>query len=272
VAPTERIVNLLLPGMYVAADSALHRLDPRIKMGAALGLMVLPFAVHTLLGSVLLVALVTAAALLARAPMLALLRTVLSVFWLALLMFFFYFFTTPGQPLITWGGISITAEGLVAGATQVYRICLLVIVASLLTYTTSPTQLAHGLEALFGPLERVRFPVREIALVLTIALRFVPTFFAEIQISSKAQQARGADFDSGGPLRRLRNLVPIFVPIFVSALRRAEELATAMDARGFRSAPHRTRLYRLSMGWNDRVACAAILAAGLLILGLERWR
>jgi energy-coupling factor transport system permease protein len=264
-------VNLLLPGMYVAADSPLHRLDPRVKMGAALGLMVLPFGVHTLLGSLLLAALVAATALLARAPMRALLRTVLGVFWLALLMFFFYFFATPGQPLITWGGISVTAEGLAAGATQVYRICLLVIVASLLTYTTSPTQLAHGLEALFGPLERVHFPVREIALVLTISLRFVPTFFAEIETIFKAQRARGADFYSGGLWRRLRSLVPIFVPIFVSALRRAEELATAMDARGFRSASRRTRLYRLSLGWHDLAACLTILAASLLILGLERW-
>ncbi|MBN1137052.1 MAG: energy-coupling factor transporter transmembrane protein EcfT [Anaerolineae bacterium] len=264
-------MNLLLPGMYVAADSPLHRLDPRLKMGAALGLMALPFAVHSLLSCLLLVALVAAMALLAQAPITALLRTVRTVFWLALLMFIFYFFATPGQPLVTWGGVSVTVEGLAMGATQVYRICLLVIVASLLTYTTSPGQLAHGLEALFGPLERLRFPVREIALVLTIALRFVPTFFAEIDAISKAQRARGADFYSGGPWRRLRSLVPIFVPIFVSALRRAEDLATAMDARGFRCAPHRTRLYRLSLGWNDLAASLIVLAASLLILGLERW-
>ncbi len=154
-------MNLLLPGMYVAADSPLHHLDPRVKMGAALGLMALPFAVHTLLGSLLLAALLAATAWLARAPTLPLLRTVRTVFWLALLMFVFYFFTTPGQPLVTWMGISVTAEGLAMGATQVYRICLLVIVASLLTYTTSPAQLAHGLEALLGPLERARFPVRD---------------------------------------------------------------------------------------------------------------
>ena len=264
-------MTLLLPGMYVAADSPLHRLDPRVKMGAALGLMALPFAVHTLLGSLLLAALVAALTLLARVPMLALLRTVRTVFWLALLMFFFYFFTTPGRPLIAWGGVGVTVEGLAAGATQVYRICLLVVVASLLTYTTSPAQLAHGLEALFGPLERVRFPVREMVLVLTIALRFVPTLFAEIEIISKAQRARGADFTSGGPWRRLRSLVPIFVPIFVSALRRAEELATAMDARGFRSARRRTRLHRLSLGRNDLVACLIVLTTTLLILGLERW-
>ncbi len=263
-------MNLLLPGMYMATDSSLHRLDPRVKMAAALSLMILPFVVHTLPGFLLLAALVAVTALLARAPILALLRTVRTAFWLALLMFFFYFFTTPGQTLVTWGGISVTVEGLALGATQVYRICLLVIVASLLTYTTSPTQLAHGLEAVFGPLERLHFPVREIALVLTIALRFVPTFFAEIEIISKAQQARGADL-TGGPLRRLRRLVPIFVPIFVSALRRAEDLATAMDARGFRSAPHRTRLYRLSLGWNDLAACLVFLATSLLIIGLDRW-
>jgi energy-coupling factor transport system permease protein len=264
-------MNLLLPGMYVAVDSPLHRLDPRIKMGAALGLMALPFAVTGLPASLLLVASVTAIALVARVPLLALLQTLRTVFWLALFMFFFYFFTTPGQPLVTVWGISITVEGLLAGATQVYRICLLVIIASLLTYTTSPAQLAHGLEALLRPLERVGLPVREIALVVTIALRFVPAFVGEIDTISKAQQARGVELGSGGLWQRLRNLIPLFVPLFVTALRRAEELAAAMDARGFRSAPHRTRLYQLALGWNDVWAAVAVLALALVALGLERW-
>lgn len=263
-------MNLFLPGMYVAADSPLHRLDPRVKMGAAVVLMTLPFSAHRLASHLLLVAFILALVPLSHVPPLALLRTLRSVFWLGFFMFFFYFFTTPGHPLLAFAGITVTREGLLAGGTQVYRLCLLVVIASLLSFTTSSAQLAHGLEALLGPLERFGFPVREVSFVLTVALRFVPTVMEEVETLTRAQQARGADLGSGGLLRRLRSLVPLFVPLFVAALRRAEELATAMEARGFRSAPHRTRLRRLSLGWGELVAVLILLALALTVLGWER--
>jgi energy-coupling factor transport system permease protein len=150
---------------------------------------------------------------------------------------------------------------------QIYRLCLLVIVAALLTFTTSPAQLAHGLEAALGPLARVGLPVRELVMVLTIALSFVPTFFEEIEKISKAQRARGVDFRSGSLLQRIRSLVPVFIPIFVSAFRRAEDLAIAMEARGFRSAPRRTRLNRLRLGRQDLVASLVLLGVVLAVLG-----
>ena len=263
-------MNLLLPGMYMAADSALHRLDPRVKIGATLLLMTIPFAARSLGSHLLLAAFVVAVALLSSAPLLALLRTLRTVVWIGFFMFFFYFFTTPGYPLVTLGGIVMSWEGLLAGVTQVYRLCLLVIIASLLTFTTSPAQLAHGLEATLGPLERVGLPVRELAMVLTIALRFVPTFFEEIEKITKAQKARGADFESRRPWQRVRSLVPVFIPIFVSAFRHAEDLAIAMEARGFRGAPRRTRLYQLRLGGQDLVASLAVLTVSLAALGLER--
>ncbi|MGQ9467561.1 MAG: energy-coupling factor transporter transmembrane component T family protein [Anaerolineae bacterium] len=256
-------MNLLLPGMYFSADSVLHRLDPRVKMGAAMVLMVLPFAARHPLGHFLTVGLVGGAAVLARAPWRALLGTLRTVFWLGLFMFFFYFFTTPGRPLVALGEVTVTLEGVLAGALQVYRLCLLVMVAALLTYTTSPLQLTHGLEAMLGPLARVGFPVQELGMVLTIALRFVPTFFEEIETLSRAQKARGVDLSSGAPWRRIRNTVPVFVPLFLSAIRRAEELAVAMDARGFRSHPRRTRLYRLALTRADGVAALIVLACGI---------
>ncbi len=261
---------MLLPGMYISADSTLHRLDPRVKLGAALLLMALPFAVHSLVSYLLLATLVAGAALLSTAPAAALLRTLRTVFWLGLFMAFFYFFTTPGTPLVTLGGIALTGEGLLAGATQVYRLCLLVTVAALLTFTTSSTQLAHGLEALLGPLQRLGLPVSELIMVLTIALRFVPTFFEEIEKISRAQRARGADFQSGSPMRRIRGLVPLFIPLLVSAFRHAEELATAMEARGFRGARQRSRLVQLHLGRNDLAATLAVLAFSLAILALGR--
>jgi len=264
-------MNLLLPGMYVADESILHRLDPRLKMVVALGIMVLPFVVEGLPAYSLLAALVLGLALLARAPLPALLRTVMTVFWLAVLMFVFYLFTTPGRPLVSAWGLKVTVEGLQAGSVQVYRICLLVAVSALLTYTTSPSQLAHGTEAMLGPLARIGVPVRDIGLMLTIALRFVPTVADEIETISRAQRARGLDPGVGGPLRRMQSLVPIFVPVFVAAVRRAEELAVAMDARGFRSSPHPTHMTQLRLGRAELVAALAALAAGLIVLGIDRW-
>lgn len=263
-------MNLLLPGMYIATDSPIHRLDPRVKMGAALLLMVLPFAAPSLGSNLLLTAFVIVIAILSSVPLLPLLRTLRSVFWLGFIMFFFYLFTTPGQTLVALGSVSVTWEGLLAGAVQIYRLCLLVIISALLTFTTSPSQLAHGLEALLGPLARVGLPVRELAMVLTIALRFVPTLFDEIDKITKAQQVRGIDVRSRNPLRRVQSWVPMFVPIFVSAFRRAEELAMAMEARGFRGVHHRTRLYRLRLTRWDLLAALATLIIGLVVVGLDR--
>jgi energy-coupling factor transport system permease protein len=241
-----------------------------VKMGAALLLMTIPFAAPSLRSNLLLSAFVIALALLSSAPPLALLRTLRTILWVGFFMFFFYLFTTPGRPLVALGSAAVTWEGLLAGATQIYRLCLLVVIAALLTFTTSPSQLAHGLEALLGPLTRLGLPVRELAMVVTIALRFVPTFFDEIDKITKAQQARGVDVHSRNPLQRVRSWVPMFVPIFVSAFRRAEELATAMEARGFRGTEHRTRLYQLRLTRRDLLASLTVLAVSLAAVGLDR--
>ena len=253
-------MNLMLPGMYVATDSVVHRLDPRIKMGAATLLMVLPFAAPGLLSNVILSAFVILLAILSQVPALAMLRTLRTVIWLGFFMFFFYAFTTPGgATLIDWGWVSVSQAGLLAGAAQVYRLCLLVIVAALMSYTTSPSQLAHGIEAFLWPLARVGLPVRELAMVVTIALRFVPTLADEIDKLSKAQRARGIDPATRRgtePKAGCRCLCPSLSPPFVEPKR----LATAMEARGFRGTRHRTRLYQLKLLPRDLAAALIVLA------------
>lgn len=263
-------MSLLLPGMHVAADSPIHRLDPRVKMGAALLLMVLPFVAPDVLSGVALAILVAIIAALSAAPLSALLRTLRGVFWLGFFMFFFYLFTTPGQTLVAFFGITVTLQGLFLGAAQIYRLSLLVIVSSLLTYTTSPTQLTQGVEALLGPLNRTGLPVRELSMVLTIALRFVPTLFDQIDEITKAQRARGADFRAANPWRRIQAWIPTFVPIFVAAFRRADELATAMEARGFRGARQRSHLLQLQLTRQDLLASLVVVGASLAIVVLHR--
>jgi energy-coupling factor transport system permease protein len=263
-------MNLLLPGMHVATDSPVHRLDPRVKTGATLLLMAMPFAAPDALSSALLSSFVLAIAVLSAAPLSALLRTLRTIFWLGFFMFFFYLFTTPGHPLVAWRGISMTVEGLLMGATQIYRLSLLVVLSSLLTFTTSASQLTQGLEALFDPLRRVGLPVRESTMVLTIALRFVPTLLDEVEKITKAQQARGADFRSRNPWRRVRSWVPTFVPIFVAAFRRADDLATAMEARGFRGARRRTHLRQLHLTRGDLLASVIVLGVSALIMACHR--
>jgi energy-coupling factor transport system permease protein len=260
-------MNLLMPGMYVAADSPLHRLDPRVKMATATLLMALPFAAPSWQSGLVLAGFIAAIARLAAVPPLALLRTLRTVVWIGAFMFVFYAFTTPGQPLIALGQVTVTRAGLIAAGGQIYRLCALVIMASLLSYTTSPAQLAHGLEATLGPLARLGLPVREFAMVLTIALRFVPTLTQEIDKIRKAQRARGIDW-KGGPWRRVQSWVPTFVPIFVSAFRRAEQLAVAMEARGFRDAARRTRLHQLHLGRQDAIASIIVLAVSLAVVGV----
>jgi len=252
-------MNLLMPGMYVPAETIVHRIDPRVKMGTALLFMALPYVAPGWKSGLLLVAAVAAAAALAAVPWRELARTLRTVFWLGFLMFFFYAFSTPGPPALTWGKLSITWTGLLAGGTLIYRLCLLVVIASLFSYTTSPAQLAQGLEALLAPMHKVGLPVGDLAMVLTIAMRFVPTIALQVEKLSKAQRSRGMDYGNA-PWNRVRTWVPMFVPLFVAAFRQSERLATAMEARGFRGTVQRTHMTQLSLTSADLGASLIVLA------------
>ena len=263
-------MSILLPGLHIPAETVLHRLDPRVKMAAALMLTGLPFSAPSLVGSLMLMVFLGAIVSASAVPARSLLGTVRTVFWAGLFIFVLRFFTTPGRTLLALGGLSVTLEGLIGGAQQIFRLCYLVVVSSLLTYTTSPAHLAHGMETVLRPLVRLGLPVREFGVVLTIALRFVPTLSEEIDRLIKAQESRGASIRTGPLWERMRGWTAVFVPVFVSAFRRADELATAMDSRGFRGAQERTHLHTLRFRRADLAACLVLLCFGALVL-LAEW-
>ena len=246
----------------------MHALDPRAKILATAGLVLGLFLVDSIAG--FLVVAGAAAALMAASGIpagvfLRILRPV--AFIVALTVLFQVLFSREGSTLVEWGPLEIHSGGLRLGLFLGLRILLLVAVAGLLTATTAPVALADGIEDLLSPLERLRFPAHEVAMMMTIALRFIPTLGEEAEKITKAQAARGADFSQGGPLRRALALVPVLVPLTVGTFRRADELAEAMESRGYRGGEGRTRYRELRFRTRDALALAVIqliLLAGVL--------
>jgi energy-coupling factor transport system permease protein len=173
--------------------------------------------------------------------------------------------TKGGAVYFRWGWLTVEEEGVRQAVYMSMRLGLLVMISSLLTLTTSPIDLTEGLERLLSPAKKLGVPVHEIALMLSIALRFIPTLLEETDKIIKAQMARGADFESGNLIRRVKNLIPIAIPLFISAFRRAEELALAMEARGYRGGEGRTRLRQLTLTWRDGVIFGLSVILTILI-------
>lgn len=246
----------------------MHALDPRAKILATAGLVLGLFLVDSIAG--FLVVAVAVAALLAASGIpagvfLRILRPV--AFIVALTVLFQVLFSREGATLVAWGPLEIHSGGLRLGLFLGLRILLLVSVAGLLTATTSPVALADGIENLLSPFKRLRFPAHEVAMMMTIALRFIPTLGEEAEKITKAQAARGADFSQGGPLRRALALVPVLVPLTVGTFRRADELAEAMESRGYQGGEGRTRYRELRFRARDAlvlVLTQLILLAGVL--------
>lgn len=187
---------------------------------------------------------------------------------------FFNIFWTTGtsEPLFEYGFVRIYSEGLIFAAKMIVRvICILVGTSMILTYTTSPIALTDGLERLFSPLKKLKFPVHEFSITMTIALRFIPTLIEDTDKIMNAQKARGADFNSGGLIKRAKSLLPVLIPLFASSLRRADELATAMECRCYRGDKGRTRMTKLSYGATDVLLLFVILFFGATIILLNRF-
>ncbi len=256
-------------GQFYPVASVVHELDPRAKIAATAMLVAGLFLVDSTRGllfvAAALVALVAASHIPAR-TFLRLLRPVL--FLVVLTVLFQVLFSREGGMLFEWSIFEIHSGGLRLGFFLALRILLLVSVAGLLTATTAPVALADGIEDLLSPLKWVRFPAHEVAMMMTIALRFIPTLGEEAEKITRAQAARGADFSEGGPLRRARALVPVLVPLTVGAFRRADELAEAMESRGYRGGEGRTRYRELRFRTRDAIALGItvlVLLVGVLL-------
>ncbi|HEY6579685.1 MAG TPA: energy-coupling factor transporter transmembrane component T [Rubrobacter sp.] len=256
-------------GQFYPVASPVHGLDPRAKIVATAVLVAGLFLVDSTVGLLFVAVTLMILVALSRIPIrnfLRLLRPVL--FIVALTVAFQVFFSREGAIVFEWGFLEVHTGGLWLALFLALRILLLVSAAGLLTATTAPVALADGIEDLLSPLKRVGFPAHEAAMMMTIALRFIPTLGEEAEKIKGAQAARGADFSEGGPLRRARSLVPVLVPLTVGAFRRADELAEAMESRGYRGGEGRTRYRELRFRRKDALALSVtvfILLVGVLL-------
>jgi energy-coupling factor transport system permease protein len=257
-------------GRYVALDAPLHRLDPRTKLLATLGLMMAVLSAPGFGPLLLFCAFLGLAIALSRLPVLLVLKNLRPFLWLFFFTFALHALLTPGRVLwlLPYTDFAVTDQGMRQGAFFSLRLSAVILTASLLTLTTSPLELTSGLERLFRPLRRFGFPAQELALMVTIALRFIPVLVDEAERLRKAQLARGADF-GGGPLRRAQNLIPLLVPLFVSAFDRADRLALAMESRCYQSGVERTAYRALRFARRDVLAGLSTLAVIASILYLS---
>ena len=255
-------------GQYYPVDSLVHRLDPRMKIILTILMIVAVFMVHSLFGYLVILGFVYLCARLSNVPFKMLLKGLKALRLILVLTFVLnLFFTTDGTPLIDWGWLKITSGGLLHAVHYSLRLCFLVIGTSLLTLTTSPIALSDGIELLLKPLKVIHFPAHELAMMMSIALRFIPTLMDEADKIMKAQMARGADFESGNLLARAKAMIPLLVPLFVSAFRRAGDLAMAMESRCYHGGEGRTRLRVLKITRNDWIALGVLILLIVFFIG-----
>ncbi|WP_066712852.1 energy-coupling factor transporter transmembrane component T family protein [Clostridium sp. Marseille-P299] len=240
-------------GQYYPADSILHRLDPRVKLIGTLVFIVSLFLFDTFVGYILAGLFLFGVIKLSKVPFKFIVKGLKAVVILLIFTLIFNVFLTPGEPIFTLGFIKVTKEGLRTAAFMGIRLVFLILGSSLMTFTTTPNQLTDGLENLLGPLKKIHVPVHEVAMMMSIALRFIPILLEETDKIMKAQQARGADFESGKLIQRAKAMIPILVPLFISAFRRASDLAMAMEARCYRGGNGRTKMKPLKYKKRDYI-------------------
>lgn len=254
-------------GQYFPGRSLVHHLNPRMKLLSLLLILALLFSLQSYSGLVVLFFIALILITTTRVPFRYFLRGLRPVFYIALFaLIIYFFFTSGGVVLLRVGFITVESEGVREGIFIILRLVTLVLFSLLLTLTTTPLSLTYGLSYFLRPLRYIGLPTEEVAMIMAIALRFIPTLMEESQRLMRAQVSRGADFESGSIFRRAKSLVPLIVPLFISAFRRADELALAMEARGYRIGARRTRMYEDAIVPRDWLVLAALLV--LLIVSL----
>lgn len=260
------ILKSVIIGQYIPGKSFVHRLDPRVKIVMLIIMIVFIFTIKNLAVYGLAFFFVFFVIVCARISPLFVLKSLRPILLFIFITFVFNLFMLPGEILWKWYFLQISKEGLELSIQMSCRIVLLIMLSSLLTFTTSPIELTDGIEYLLAPLSRAGFPSHELAMMMTIALRFIPTLMEETEKIIKAQLARGADFQSGSMVKRVKNLIPVFVPLFISAFRRADELALAMESRCYRGGKYRTHMKELKITANDVIAIFLLI---LFVAGVE---
>ena len=255
-------------GQYFPGNSPIHRMDPRTKLLALILYIITIFIADGLIPYVICAAGLAAVIRISRIPLKLIMKSLKPIVIIIIFTGALNILYTPGTELFRLWIFRVTVEGIRTAITMIVRILLLVASTSLLTYTTSPMALTDGLESLLGPLKKLHVPVHEFSMMMSIALRFIPTLIEETDKIMSAQKARGADFESGNIFQRAKALVPVLVPLFISAFRRADELACAMECRLYHGGEHRTRLHSLRYGKVDAWGglTAALVCGGVIAL------
>ncbi|MCH5164871.1 MAG: energy-coupling factor transporter transmembrane protein EcfT [Clostridiales bacterium] len=259
-------------GQYYPSNSIVHRADPRFKLVILILYIVTVFFCESFFSFGVMTVFVLVTILLSRVPFLKVLKglkiIIVIVLITTLLMMIFYS-DTSSKPLAEWGIFHIYLNGIYASIKLAWRLLLLVMMPTVLTLTSTPTELCDGLESLLSPLKKIRFPVHELALIMSIALRLIPTLIEETDKIMNAQKARGAAFESRNPFKKIKAMLPVLIPLFVSSFRRADDLADAMDSRCYRGAKGRTRMKKLRCHVGDVLALLFWCAVTVFILFLK---
>ena len=260
-------------GQYFPGDTVIHRMDPRTKILLVMVYIILTFSISNFVGYGLLALFIFFCIILSKIPPKFVIKGLKPILVFIVITALFNLFLTGGEPVFQWWIFTVTKQGIYFAAFMILRLVFLILGTSLLTLTTSPIALTDGLERLLNPFKRIGVPAHELAMMMTIALRFIPTLMEETDKIIKAQSARGADFESGNIIRRAKAMIPILIPLFISAFRRADELATAMECRCYRGGKNRTRLHELKYGkvdiegWIVFLLLAAILITANFLFG-----
>lgn len=261
-------------GQYVDGNSAIHRMDARVKIIMSILYIVFLFVIHSLKVYALFAVFTAILVVISKVPVRYIIKGLKPMLYILIFTAVINLFMTGGKTVLwqfpLWHSLKITKEGLIAAVQMLLRLIFLVVGTSLLTLTTTPIMLTDGIEKLLKPFNAIKVPSHEIAMMMTIAIRFIPTLSEETEKIIKAQMARGADFESGNILKRTKAMVPILVPLFISAFKRADDLAIAMDSRCYNSGKKRTRMKIMKMTWIDAAATAVMLAFFALVVVIQK--